>query len=213
MRKLTRREAEAALQAVPMEAVLTMPTGERLTSRQREFARQIALGQSKAGAYRAAYRSAPTTKPKSQSEAGRRLSQHAAVEREIEAYRLAIEAEKHRTPAQLRALVVQQLVSHALDAECKPAQRLRALELLGKVTEVAAFTERRESVVAHVDVRERLLRTLEVLEVAPDDGASLLAELAGDAIAQVDDRTLCSVDAADPLAEDALVEPGADAAG
>ena len=37
------------------------------------------------------------------------------------------------------------------------------------ITEVAAFTERRESVVAHVDVRERLLRTLEVLEVAAKD--------------------------------------------
>jgi hypothetical protein len=38
------------------------------------------------------------------------------------------------------------LTEHAISDDVQPAQRLRALELLGKVTEVAAFTERREIV-------------------------------------------------------------------
>ena len=66
------------------------------------------------------------------------------------------------TPAALRALVIQQLTAHALAEDVKPAQRLKALELLGKVTEVAAFTERRE-IIKTTDAgsaRAALLETL-----------------------------------------------------
>ena len=72
------------------------------------------------------------------------MAQHGAIQAQVEALTLAAEAQKHATPAALRALVIQQLTAHALSDEVKPAQRIKALELLGKVTEVAAFTERRE---------------------------------------------------------------------
>jgi hypothetical protein len=180
--KLSRRAAREALTAYPVEAILGMPTGERLTPKQREFARQVAVQPDRAKAYRLAYDA--TGKPKTHSEQARRLAAKPAIAREIEAYRLAIEAEKHRTPSQLRALVVQQLVQHCLDENLQPNQRLRALELLGKVTEVAAFTERRETVTHHTgDLRARLMRTLQTIDVTPrelgDDGADLLAEIAG----------------------------------
>ena len=180
--KLSRRAARDALSSMPMEAVLSMPSGERLTAKQRAFAQQVAMGQTKAAAYRAAY----DCKGKKITAAhnGSRLSRDSQIATQIEAYRLAIEAEKHRTPAQLRALVVQQLVQHSLDENLQPNQRLRALELLGKVTEVAAFTERRETVTHHTgDLRARLMRTLQTIDVTPrelgDDGADLLAEIAG----------------------------------
>ena len=180
--KLSRRAARDALSSYPVEAILGLPAGERLTPKQREFARQVAIQPDRAKAYRAAYDARGTSK--THSEQARRLAIRPAIAREIEAYRLAIEAEKHRTPAQLRALVVQQLVQHSLDENLQPNQRLRALELLGKVTEVAAFTERRETVTHHTgDLRARLMRTLQTIDVTPrelgDDGADLLAEIAG----------------------------------
>lgn len=159
-----------------------MPSGERLTPKQRAFAQQVAMGNTRAHAYRVTY--SDKGKNKTQGDNGSRLSRDSRIATEIEAYRLAIEAEKHRTPAQLRALVVQQLVQHSLDENLQPNQRLRALELLGKVTEVAAFTERRETVTHHTgDLRARLMRTLQTIDVTPrelgDDGADLLAEIAG----------------------------------
>jgi len=140
------------------------------------------MGQTKASAYRTAYDC--KGKPITAANNGSRLSRDSRVAAEIEAYRLAVEAEKHRTPSQLRALVVQQLVQHCLDENLQANQRLRALELLGKVTEVAAFTERRETVTHHTgDLRARLMRTLQTIDVTPrelgDDGADLLAEIAG----------------------------------
>jgi hypothetical protein len=59
-------------------------------------------------------------------------------------------------------LVLERLTAHAIDPEVKPAQRLRALELLGKVTEVAAFTERREliKVTDSSQARTKLIQTL-----------------------------------------------------
>ncbi len=145
--KLTRAQIKEGLQAVPMESLIVGVTGAketRLTPRQRRFAEAIAAGESKAAAYRAAYRS--NGKPETQSKRGQELVKTGAVSAQIEALRLAAEAARHATPAALRALVIQKLTEHAIDEDVAPAQRLRALELLGKVTEVAAFTERREVV-------------------------------------------------------------------
>jgi hypothetical protein len=75
-----------------------------------------------------------------------KLARHPTIAIQIEALRLAAEARNHATPAALRALVIQKLTEIGIDPSQKAAQRLRALELLGKVTEIAAFTERREIV-------------------------------------------------------------------
>jgi len=103
----------------------------------------------------------------------------------IDAYRLANEAAKYRTPILLRELVIHQLTQHALNTECPPAQRIKALELLGKVSEVAAFTERKETIVVtqSADIRTKLLESLrnvvdvEDVTVKDDDASSLLDEL------------------------------------
>ena len=162
-KRLTRKQIAEGLEAVPLDVVLLGAAGskdQRLTPKQREFARHIALGESKAGAYRAAYKS--KGKPKSQSEEGQRLAARPAIARQIDAFKVAIEAQKYATPAHLRALVIERLTAAAIDEDIPPAQRLRALELLGKVTEVAAFTERRE--IVHVQdasqIRERLINSL-----------------------------------------------------
>lgn len=197
MPKLTRKTISEAMQTVPIESVLlgVSNSGERrLTAKQRKFAEQIALGQSKAGAYRAAYNS--QAKPHHQSLEGQRLAANPAIARQIDALRLAAEARKYATPAALRSLVIERLTAHAIDDTIQPAQRLRALELLGKITEVAAFTERRE-IVRTVDAagaREALLESLrsalratsidaEIVEVQAARGNSVTrTELPTDAI-------------------------------
>ena len=143
--KLTRAAVAEGLQSVPIDTILLGVAGakqSKLTAKQRAFAEGIAMGKSKAGAYRDAYDS--QAKPHHQSLEGQRLAASPAIAHQIAALQLANEARKYATPAALRSLVIERLTATAIDDDIKPAQRLRALELLGKVTEVAAFTERRE---------------------------------------------------------------------
>jgi hypothetical protein len=140
------------------------------------------MGQTKAEAYRGSYKAKPA--PSTILVAPYKLAADARVKREIEAYKLAIEAEKHRTPAQLKALLVQQLVQHSLDDEFPPASRVQCLKLLGSLFEVGAFVERKEITTIHrsEDIRTRLLSRLQAITVdadivAADDALDLLAEI------------------------------------
>jgi len=90
---------------------------------------------------------------------------------------------RSRTPAQLKSLLVQQLVQHTLDEDFPPAQRVQCLKLLGSLFEVGAFVERKEitTIKRSDDIRARILETLkdvtDVQAISVDDGLSLLAEL------------------------------------
>jgi hypothetical protein len=109
-------------------------------------------------------------KPETQSRRGVELSAKGSVQAQIDALVLAQEAARHSSPAALRALVIQQLTEHAINPDVQPAQRLRALELLGKVTEVAAFTERRE-VIKTTDAGQARTQLLDSLRSALKAGA------------------------------------------
>ena len=182
--KLTRAQIKAGLDAIPIETLLSSGEGKtpKLSHKQREFARAIALGQSKAQAYRVSHKAKPTkatitTEPY-------KLARDPRIAREVEAYRLALEAEKHRTPTQLKALLVQQLVQHSLDDDFPPAQRMKALQLIGQLFEVGAFLERKETTVVHksTDIRTRLLERLGAVsdvQAKPDDALTLLEEIRG----------------------------------
>ena len=112
------------------------------------------------------------------------------MQREIEAYALAIEAEKHRSPAALRSLVIQTLTQVLIDPDTKPAVRINAAKVLGTVTEVAAFTERKEvrTISSSEDARARVMQELRGLLTSNASDAtiieadSLLQELTGDAV-------------------------------
>ena len=182
--KLSRKEVKAGLQAQPIESILLGATSAttRLTHKQKQFAEQIAMGETKAGAYRKAYQSKGNHR--TQSRRGQEVAKLGAVQAQVEAFKAALEARKHATPEALRALVIEQLTAHAINEGNPPAQRLRALELLGKVTEVAAFTERRETrqVVDASVLRAKLLDTLQAalgkgVSVHDQAGRSLLQEL------------------------------------
>jgi hypothetical protein len=113
------------------------------------------------------------------------LAKDERIQREIEAYQLAINAEKHRTGDQLRALLVQQLVQHSLDDEFPPASRVQCLKLLGQLATVNAFVERKETTIINRsgDIRARLLSRLQTVtidaDIVADDALDLLAEIKG----------------------------------
>jgi hypothetical protein len=182
--KLTRAQIKAGLDTIPVETLLSSGTGKtpQLTAKQRAFAYAVALGKPKAQAYRETYKADPA--PSTIVNAPYVLAKDARIQQEIEAYKLAIEAEKHRTPAQLKALLVQQLVAHSLDNDFPPASRVQCLKLLGSLYDVGAFVERKEitTVNRSDDIRTRLmdrLRTVTIDTVQADDALDLLAEIQG----------------------------------
>jgi len=204
--RLTRKQVKEALEQTPIEQVLLGSVGARetkLTPKQREFARQLALGESKAGAYRKSRES--KAKPSTASRKGVALASQDHIRAQVEAFKTAFEAQKYQTPAHLRALAIHELTKHALNEDCPPAQRIKALELIGKMTEVALFTERREivQVTDAAQAKERLLDALrtitqaEVVDVVDTAAESLLAELAGPSIEAQDTEALAD----DPQAD------------
>ena len=118
-----------------------------------------------------------------------KLSADPRIANEIKAIELAIAAQEYQTPAALRQLVIHSLVKVITDPESKPGQVTAAAKVLGTVTEVAAFTERKEvrtissSESARNEVLEQLKELVrssatdvESVELSAD---SLLAELSG----------------------------------
>ena len=195
MKKLTRKEIEQGLQAMPIESLLlgvSTAKEKRLTHKQVEFAKQVALGESKAGAYRKSHNS--KGKPSTQSKNGQALAKNKAIQTQIDAFKVALEAQKYQTPAHLRALAIHRITEKALDPECPPAQQLKALELLGKITEVALFTERREVIKVSdpSEMRAKLMASIQLalshtrtIDMETKTADDLLAELVG--VAQDDD--------------------------
>ena len=163
MTRPTRKQIQEALKTVPIDQVLGV-RGE-LTHKQKNFARLIASGHTGAESYRMSYdtNGNPVT-------------------------RLANEAAAYQTPAQLRALVIHSLVQTVIDPDVKAATKVAAAKVLGTVTEVAAFTERREvrTIKTSDDAKTELLNKLRGLMIqgASDaevkDVDSLIREIRAD---------------------------------
>jgi hypothetical protein len=182
--KLTRAQIKAGLEQVPVETLLSSGEGKtpKITGKMKAFAHAVALGETKAEAYRKAYKR--DASKRTMACKPYELMRDERVQREVLAYQLALETEKHRTPAQLKALLVQQLVQHSLDDDFPPAQRMKALQLIGQLFEVGAFLERKETTVVHksTDIRTRLLERLGAVSdvtAKQDDALTLLEEIRG----------------------------------
>ena len=182
LKPLTRAQAKEALETMPLDSLLGNGVSRELTSKQRAFARAVAQGETGAGAYRAAYKS--KAKPKTVGDSASRLKAHPGIATEIEALKLAQAAAEYRSPAALRALVIQTLVEVAVNPEEKAAVRVNAAKVLGTVTEVAAFTERKEvrTIASSDETRSRIMAELRSLmlntgEAVDVDAISLLDEL------------------------------------
>ena len=183
MHKLSRKELEEGLKDNSIDTILGPHVSRTLTGKQKAFALEVAKGATKASAYRKAYKANPAkgtivTAPYT-------LAADPRIKREIAAYELAIEASKHRTPAALRELVISGLVEIALNPDTKDAVKVAALRTIGTITEVSAFTERKEvrtissSETAKASILEQLQTLMqgEATDVVSRDADSLLAEL------------------------------------
>jgi hypothetical protein len=193
MTRLTRKQIEEGLKATPIEQILLGVAGAKqtkLSPSQIKFAEQMALGKTKAESYR---QSRPNgrkskAKPATASRKGQELAKSDAIQAQIEAFKVALEAQKYTTPAHLRALTIHKLTEKALDPDIAPAQQIKALELLGKITEVALFTERREIIQTSnsTEMRAKLLNSIRLAlsaqtaeTIEPNQADDLLAELSG----------------------------------
>ena len=129
---------------MPIDEILltTKGHGQTLTHKQKLFAEEIAKGSTKAGAYRKAYNS--KAKVQTQTKEAIKLMNDPKVSHHIDSIKVAIEAQKYLFPAHLRALAIQQLTEKALNPAVPPAIQVKCLELIGKMSDVALFQERKE---------------------------------------------------------------------
>jgi hypothetical protein len=186
--RMSRAQIAEGLDQIPVGVLLT-GAGKKntLTHKEKAFAHALATGElTKADSYRKAYNT--KAKPKHVGNDAHKLSMKPKIINEVEAIRLALDATKYQNAGQIKALVVHQLTQHALNEDNPPAQRIKALELLGRTHEVGLFVESRAPIAINssMDIKARLLDQLKTfiradVEDVEDKGAdSLLAELAGE---------------------------------
>ena len=204
--KLSRAQIKQGLEQIPMNTILGV-SGKGLTSKQKTFCKEVAMGQTGAEAYRRSY--SKKAKPTTAANQASKLKAKPTIASTIEAMEGAIRAAEYQTPAGLRALVIQTLVQTMIDPETKDAVKIAAAKTLGTVTEVAAFTERKETrvITSSEDAKSKLLAKLRDMMKANAtdatiiDADSLLMELASpvDEVADVDTH---------PVGTPQDVEPG-----
>ena len=194
-----------------MTEILGKSVSRELTPKQKRFAQEVAKGKTKAEAYRTAYK--PTATKRTLAAKPYELARDERVKREIEAYQMAIEAAKYRTPAALRELVIQSLVEVVINPEEKASVKVAAAKVLGTVTEVAAFTERKEvrTVSSSADAKQQVMDQIRELmkaqatdaTVIEADATSLLDELS----AAADKPAAAESEDTPPIEETGQAEP------
>jgi len=188
MIKLSRKQVKEGLKNTPIEQILVGAHNVEkvnLTKKQKDFARKVAEGKPKAKAYREAYDS--KGKPQTEAQEGNRLAKDPRISAMIESFALANEAREYLIPAQIRTMAIQNLVSIAINEQEKTSNKLKALELIGKMSEVSLFSETKTHVHLHSseDIRGQLLAGLKsafsnsrgLNDLAKRKAQSLLVEL------------------------------------
>ena len=182
--KLTRAQIQAGIEQIPMHTILGV-SNKALTPKQKQFCKESALGASGSEAYRRAYKSKGNTRTVAVKASN--LKSQDNIKATIAAMEAAIEAQAYQTPIALRALVIQTLVQTMIDPEAKDSVKVAAAKTLGTVTEVAAFTERREirTIKSSEDTKTQLMARLrDMMRAGATDAVmietdSLMDELSG----------------------------------
>ena len=186
--KLSRKQITEGLKQAPIEHILIGAHNAdkvNLTKKQKDFARKVAEGKPKAQAYREAYDS--QGKPATEGREGHRLAQNPKINTMIEAFTLANQAREYLIPAQIRTMAIQNLVSIAVSEGEKTSNKLKALELIGKMSEISLFSETKTHVHLHssADIKGKLIEGLRqafsnsrsINDLAKRKAESLLIEL------------------------------------
>ena len=185
--KMSRSQIREALDQIPLETIIGGEGKKRtLTAKQRGFIKDVALGETKAQAYRNNYNTKAS--PKVVGNNAHNLSINNGIAREIEAFKVALMAREYQEGTKLKAFIMHQLTLHALNEDNPPASRIRSLELLGKSYDVGLFMEaRKESTINNsVDIKAKLMEQLKDImyknSITIDydmSGESLLDEISG----------------------------------
>ena len=172
-RRLTKKEIAEGMKSVPIETIILgaqSKQGIKLTKKQKDFAEAVVATGNKTEAYRRSH----NTKGKRTtiSAEANKLSKSPNVATYITALEAQKEVEEYLLPPRLRAMAIHKLSSMALNDDLPPAQQLKALELVGKMTEVALFTERRE-LVHTMDSNTLKSKLMEAVQLAIKNSNSL----------------------------------------
>jgi hypothetical protein len=199
--KLTRQAIKEGLKNTPIEQILVGAHNVdkvNLTKKQKDFARKVAEGKPKAQAYRESYNS--KGKPTTEAVEGSKLASNPKIAQMIESFTLANEAREYLIPAQIRTMAIQNLVSIAINDEEKTSNKLKALELIGKMSEVSLFSETKTHVHLHSseDIKTQLLEGLRqafsnsrgINDLAKRKAESLLIELSEPADNDLDEEII-----------------------
>lgn len=180
---------------IPLDVLLTGKRNKTLTKKMQGFAVDLATGETKAQAYRNNYNT--NASPKVTGDQASKLAKHPAIKQEVDLITEALEAAAAHSAAQLRGLVIGRLTQEAINMESPAAARITALKALGQVSEIAAFTERKEitQVKASDDVRAQLMKMIQgamtdqVRTITQDDDqdvADLLSQISKAAPKEID---------------------------
>ena len=115
-----------------------------LTPKQEKFVQGVVSGMTASESYRNAYSTMNMKDSSVWTEASKLMSSPKVSQR----VKLGMKRKNEyaaTTGLSLRQMVLEQLQKEALNTDNNEASRIRALELLGKVSEVALFTERLET--------------------------------------------------------------------
>ena len=173
MARLTKKDIAEGMKNIPIERIVlgaSSKQGINLTKKQKAFAEQVVATGNKTEAYKRAYNH------KGKNTTASRDAYKVANNPNVSTYITALEAhkevEEYLLPTRLRALAIHKLSSMALNDDLPPAQQLKALELVGKMTEVALFTERRE-LVHTTDSATLKAKLMEAVQLAITNSSSL----------------------------------------
>lgn len=197
-RKDIKQKIEEKALEIPLDVLLTGKRNKTLTKKMQGFALDLATGETKAQAYRNNYNTKGSAK--TQANEGSRLAARPDISTEVELITEALEAAAAHSAAQLRGLVIGRLTKEALNMESPSASRITALKALGQVSEIAAFTERKEitQVKASDDIKGQLLKMIQgalgdqarTVDQEDPDVAALLSEITRPAAKEIGESAL-----------------------
>ena len=151
------RVEKKPLDAAPDNVVSFLPNGRRsgggggpknehgLTVRQEAFVRQVLDGLNYSDAYRQSY-NAEAMKPSTVWREAYEIANRPQVKARLDALVKARDDRALFDSARARAFIREQLWTESCNLQNRASDRLRALELLGKLSEVGAFAKRTEVV-------------------------------------------------------------------
>jgi hypothetical protein len=203
--KISRKQIKETLKEQGIENTLLVRKGT-LTTKQKRFAESIALGETGSQSYRIAY-SPPTANNKTIGNDAYKLKQDPRIVREIEAYSLAIESSKYRTSEAMRGLVLQSLVAVLIDPNSKPSDKIQAAKVLGTVTEVAAFTARKEITTINgssATIKAKIMAELKAILLGSGQDITDIVGIDNSLMDELNSKVVESID----LSQEEMVESG-----